>query len=286
LSARATPADALPTDFDSHRAKKPQMAPYLGGFLKTLKDPKWRVPVMSATATDEEAVKAMRFTGMRSMCDAYLDRLIDEDKAENGIEDEYKAKKNKVFMWQARRLFCQQHLRSYAQKDAVNAKLEFMDYVRAVKGQPLPTAAAAAKEKDDDKATAVDDTAADVEMVAADEAAALPDAEGVAAANEASPSDAAVIEDASPAAVPQGGATEISDSSPAAEVVASGSLPAVAEPISTAPAGAEAAEATASDGAVVQPEGSASAVASEATTAPVDLSTAKEEPPPKKAKTA
>merc|ERR1719343_1797165 len=92
----------------------------------------------------------------RSMCDAYLDRLIDEDKPENGIEDEYKAKKNKVFMWQAKRLFCQQYLRSYAQKETQNQKFDFMDYVQMVKGK-LPAPSSADNGKEDGKGAAAND---------------------------------------------------------------------------------------------------------------------------------
>merc|ERR1719277_2773808 len=107
---------------------KPRLQPHLSMLLKTLKNPNWRVQA-EAAPDDEESIKAMRPHAMRSMCDSYLDRLIEEDKPENGIEDEYKAKKNKVFMWQARRLFCQQYLRTYAQKSS-EAKVDFMDYVR------------------------------------------------------------------------------------------------------------------------------------------------------------
>jgi len=83
----------------------------------------------------EEAETLMRPQMMSRMCDDYLDRLIEEEKPENEIEEEYKAKRNKVFMWQCRRLFCQQYLHVYAKKD-VGGKTDFMDFVRMVKGGP------------------------------------------------------------------------------------------------------------------------------------------------------
>merc|ERR1712151_246821 len=87
--------------------------------------------------SDEEAHKLMRRYTTKQMCDAYLDRLIEEDDPKNEIEEDYKAKGNKVLMWQCRRLFCQQHLRIYAQKE-LNNKPDFMDAVRLVKGVKAP----------------------------------------------------------------------------------------------------------------------------------------------------
>lgn len=132
LSARVPPADKMQEKPAPIRASKPQLAGHLSGLLKTLKDPQWKVPSTSLSN------QTMRTHSMRKMCDTYLDRLIEEEKPENQIEEEYRAKRNKVFMWQCRRLFGHQYLRFYAQKD-VSTKTEFMDYVRAVRGKPLNT---------------------------------------------------------------------------------------------------------------------------------------------------
>jgi len=132
LSARVPPADKMQEKPAPMRASKPQLAGHLSGLLKTLKNPEWKV---SSTSLSNQS---MRTHAMRKMCDTYLDRLIEEEKPENQIEEEYRAKRNKVFMWQCRRLFGHQYLRFYAQKD-VSTKTEFMDYVRAVRGKPLST---------------------------------------------------------------------------------------------------------------------------------------------------
>jgi len=132
LSARVPPADKMQEKPTPMRASKPQLAGHLSGLLKTLKDPQWKVP--SAAFSNQ----TMRTHAMRKMCDTYLDRLIEEEKPENQIEEEYRARRNKVFMWQCRRLFGHQYLRFYAQKD-VSTKTDFMDYVRAVRGKPLTT---------------------------------------------------------------------------------------------------------------------------------------------------
>jgi len=119
LTARVTQAAKLSPEPRTNR--KPHLEPYVSSLLKTLKDPQWKEPSVRAP-----------------MCERYLDRLIEEEKPENGIEEEYKAKKNKVFMWQCRRLFCQQHLRVYAQKDVRNP-LDFMDAVKYVRTGKAPS---------------------------------------------------------------------------------------------------------------------------------------------------
>merc|ERR1712100_230333 len=78
----------------------------------------------------------MRTNHMKRMCDRRMDRLLDEDNPENGIEDEYKMKNNKVYMWQSRRLYCHQHLRIYGQKDAQN-RTDFMDFLKLARGMPV-----------------------------------------------------------------------------------------------------------------------------------------------------
>jgi len=142
LNGRVPPADTLGDNLTAPRPTKPHLQPYVSGLLRTLKDPQWKLPT-PLKSDDQAASDSMRPRKMRKMSDAYCDRLIEEDKPENEIDEEYKAKKNKVFMWQCRRLFCQQYLRVYAQGGKDN-RTDFMDYVRAVRGKPLPAAAPAA----------------------------------------------------------------------------------------------------------------------------------------------
>merc|ERR1740127_280078 len=131
LQAKIAPADAIAENPGSSRPTKPKLESYVNTILKTLKDPQWKAP--TAAKGDEDVT--MRLKEMHDMGDKYLERLMEEDKPENGIEDEYKGKKNKVFMWQTRRLFCHQHLRLYRDKDPT--KTEFMEFVRQLKGPPM-----------------------------------------------------------------------------------------------------------------------------------------------------
>eukprot|EP00927_Polykrikos_kofoidii_P060560 TRINITY_DN55504_c0_g1_i1.p1 TRINITY_DN55504_c0_g1~~TRINITY_DN55504_c0_g1_i1.p1 ORF type:complete len:766 (+),score=132.07 TRINITY_DN55504_c0_g1_i1:55-2352(+) len=131
LNAKIGPADTLHENEGGMRTAKPQLPAFVNTILKALKDPQWQLPV-EKYATEEEEMKSMRTCSTLKMCDAYLDRLIEEDKPEAEVEEEYKAKGNKVLMWQCRRLFCQHYMRVYARKDIVN-KTEFMDIVNLVK---------------------------------------------------------------------------------------------------------------------------------------------------------
>jgi len=255
LNARITPADMLAENLESSGSIKPRLQPHLSMLLKTLKNPNWRVQA-EAASDNEEAIKAMRPHAMKSMCDSYLDRLIEEDKPENGIEEEYKAKKNKVFMWQCRRLFCQQYLRVYSQKD-INAKTDFMDYVHGVKGKPIVSAAPADKAVVDKSAG--DDAPGGTEGLAAAAAAASAAAAAAAAAvtittTQAAPAE--LVTAAAPAEVVQDASSIATASGETAE-----SSVAVAAPAST-PAEPEAASAAADGAAAVR----ASSVASDAAT--------------------
>jgi len=136
LNAKIEPADCLPEKPASLKAPKIQMPPHVRSMLGTLKDPKWNLPKEHQPVEEgkEDTADDIRQNMLRKLCDTYLDRLLEEDDPKNEVEDEYKAKKNKVFMWQARRLFAQKHLRAYSARDASTTKSDFMDYVRAVKG--------------------------------------------------------------------------------------------------------------------------------------------------------
>eukprot|EP00930_Biecheleria_cincta_P049426 TRINITY_DN3462_c1_g5_i1.p1 TRINITY_DN3462_c1_g5~~TRINITY_DN3462_c1_g5_i1.p1 ORF type:complete len:803 (-),score=209.98 TRINITY_DN3462_c1_g5_i1:106-2514(-) len=140
LNGKPLASDSLPEDPNLMKGYRPKLEPHVNSMLKTLKEPGWRLPSVAAD-TDEETLKAsMRPSVMKRMCERNLERLETEDDPAQGIEDEYKAKKNKVFMWQARRLFALQHLRVYANKETYN-KSDFMDFVRAAKKRNQPAAA-------------------------------------------------------------------------------------------------------------------------------------------------
>eukprot|EP00928_Gymnodinium_smaydae_P047425 TRINITY_DN31652_c0_g1_i1.p1 TRINITY_DN31652_c0_g1~~TRINITY_DN31652_c0_g1_i1.p1 ORF type:complete len:786 (-),score=202.32 TRINITY_DN31652_c0_g1_i1:90-2390(-) len=201
LNAKMPPSDKINGEAEALGSRRPQLAPHIGSVLKTLKDPQWKLP---ATMKPGEAdATAMRQHETKTRCDAYLDRLIEDDKPENGIEEEYKAKKNKVFMWQARRLFCQQYLSIYAHKDVL-AKVEFMDVVKMIKGAPMD---APAPSPSDEPQKSEGEQAA---TATADDGAAPSDGaeEAPAAAEETATADAA------PAAATASGAAP--ESSPAA----------------------------------------------------------------------
>mmetsp|Transcript_44946 Transcript_44946/g.80840 ORF Transcript_44946/g.80840 Transcript_44946/m.80840 type:complete len:730 (+) Transcript_44946:28-2217(+) len=131
LNGRPLAADSMDSKLDS-KNMKPKLEGHISGMLKTLKDPQWKTPQPSSALDEDKLKEAMRPALLRSMCDRYLERLEEEDDPANGIEDEYKAKKNKVFMWQCRRLFAMKHLQVYTNKN-VYGKTDFMEFLRAAK---------------------------------------------------------------------------------------------------------------------------------------------------------
>jgi len=146
LFAKATPYDALGKNLTKEAPAKPKLAPHIQSMLKTLRDPQWKVSTAVETTDSEEAAKQMQTGRLARMCEANMDTLIDEDKPENDIEDEYKKKRNKVYMWQSRRLFCQQYLDIFAKKENHN-KQDFMEFVSYVRDPPKPAATTAEGEK-------------------------------------------------------------------------------------------------------------------------------------------
>jgi len=153
LSAKTMPADELLQNPTRDEKGRPKMAKAITDMLKTLKDPQWRVSSIATDSSPEDVASQMQIIKASKMCEANLDRLTEDDKPENGIEEEYKAKKNKVFMWQSRRLFCQQYLQIFAAKEHHN-KSDFMDFVKVVRGVPqAPAEIAAAATADANNAT-------------------------------------------------------------------------------------------------------------------------------------
>jgi len=135
LNAKAIPADVLEKNPTKEAPAKPKLAPHISSMLKILRDPQFKVSTAGSTTSSEDATAEMQTARCFKMCEANLDRLVEDDKPENGIEEEYKAKRNKVFMWQSRRLFSQQYLNVYAVKEN-HTKSDFMDFVKYIRPPP------------------------------------------------------------------------------------------------------------------------------------------------------
>jgi len=268
LNGRIARPDELSSDLTSSRSAKPKFEPYISSLLRTLKDPQWKVPAPSSSSDSEAAAKAMRQYSMRGMCDSYLDRLIEEEKPETGIEEEYMARRNKVFMWQTRRLFAHQYLRTYSQKE-VQFHPDFMDFVRSAKGLPpkTPPPAPGAKAKEEGEVGATEGGSS-----AAAEAAPRESTDGGAAAAEgaAAPSS----EECGPGllALPAGHSLAL-DAPEASEAAAPSE---VAEPAVEAE-GAAASEAPAAS-AVAQEPAATESTAVESVAAPTASGTKREAP--------
>mmetsp|Transcript_16926 Transcript_16926/g.39420 ORF Transcript_16926/g.39420 Transcript_16926/m.39420 type:complete len:805 (+) Transcript_16926:75-2489(+) len=140
LCMQRGPLEHLPEDGQLTRPRhsRPTFQSHVATVLKYMKDPQWRL--LTQTADAEDSGKVLRLNALHQTCDTRLERLIEDEKPENEIEEEYKAKKNKVWMWQCRRVFSHQHLRAYASKEAQVSKADFLDYVYIAKGIPLPKA--------------------------------------------------------------------------------------------------------------------------------------------------
>ncbi|KAF4668442.1 hypothetical protein FOL47_003024 [Perkinsus chesapeaki] len=88
-----------------------------------------------------------------SQCDKYMDRVLQDDDPENGIEEEYRCYNNKIFQWQLRRMLARSHIECYyrrtppASNDA--AKEELINLVYKLKGKDKPnTTVTAAPEEE------------------------------------------------------------------------------------------------------------------------------------------
>lgn len=142
LNGKIPPADQLEENSAGNKAQKPRLPPHVNTLLNSLKDPQWSV--LPPTSDDPAAAKqAMRQNQLGEMCNKYLERITEDEKPENGIEEEYQCKKNKVFMWQCRRLFNSQHLRVWPQQvaaskkgDSSSSNFNFLEIIRLVQLGP------------------------------------------------------------------------------------------------------------------------------------------------------
>lgn len=120
-------------------SSKPQleMEPFMVTLLDTLNQ---KVEPLAEVQTTGPVIE--RSEEQKEISNAFFEKLWDEDKPENGIEDEYKMKNNKVFMWQARRLYCRHHLSTHGEMTGLTGtgaatKNDFMGSVAKVLGKPI-----------------------------------------------------------------------------------------------------------------------------------------------------
>jgi len=120
-------------------SSKPQleMEPFMVTLLDTLNQ---KVEPLAEVQTTGPVIE--RAEEQKEISNAFFEKLWDEDKPENGIEDEYKMKNNKVFMWQARRLYCRHHLSTHGEMTGLTGtgaatKNDFMGSVAKVLGKPI-----------------------------------------------------------------------------------------------------------------------------------------------------
>jgi len=190
LTGKAPEVDTLPEQLMVHiqPATKPKLDGMVKEILKEVKD--YKLPVLDTLRKDDEGQPEACAKVMRELCERALDRHEEDEDPAQGIEEEYKSKHNKAFMWQSRRLFGRHHLRVYAKKE-VYGKTEFMDFVRFSRGRLPP-------EPPKVEAEVVDTEAAKPPEEAAKEApsTAAPDSNsgGTAPETTSAPQEEAVIE--------------------------------------------------------------------------------------------
>lgn len=135
MTGKAESVDLLMKDPPAPKQKRPTVEPYMGQMLKTLANPSFSTAPISE-GVSEEALKPYQ---IKKMCDQYLNRLMEDEDPVNGIEEDYKMKNDKVFMWQCRRLFAQQYLREYRNvSGGTLSQMDFMDFVYQVTGVENP----------------------------------------------------------------------------------------------------------------------------------------------------
>ncbi|CAK9039978.1 Hypothetical protein SCF082_LOCUS23324, partial [Durusdinium trenchii] len=117
---------------------KPKLESNSMDLLKEVKD--YQPPVVETLRQDAEGHPEPCAQVMRELCERALDRHEEDEDPANGIEDEYKSKYNKAFMWQSRRLFGRHYLRVYAKKE-VYGKTDFMDFLRSARNRLPPPSA-------------------------------------------------------------------------------------------------------------------------------------------------
>ncbi|KAF4700000.1 hypothetical protein FOZ62_006027 [Perkinsus olseni] len=97
-------------------------------------------PENTAASCDEEEKEEEE----EPQCEKYMDRVLQHDDPEEGIEEEYRCYNNKIFQWQLRRMLARSHIECYNRRAAPvsndAAKSELIDLVYKLKGRERPAA--------------------------------------------------------------------------------------------------------------------------------------------------
>ncbi|CAE7748522.1 unnamed protein product [Symbiodinium sp. CCMP2456] len=135
LTGKVQEIDAVGNAVSFPKSDKPKLDSTILNLLKEVKD--FTPPVVQSPRVDGEGTPEPCALEIRRLGERALDRHEEDEDPANGIEDEYKAKYNKAFMWQSRRLFGRHHIRVYARKE-VSGKTDFMDFVRSARNRNPP----------------------------------------------------------------------------------------------------------------------------------------------------
>lgn len=135
LTGKVQEIDAVGNAVSFPKSDKPKLDSTILSLLKEVKD--FTPPVVQSPRIDGEGNPEPCALEIRRLGERALDRHEEDEDPANGIEDEYKAKCNKAFMWQSRRLFGRHHIRVYARKE-VSGKTDFMDFVRSARNRNPP----------------------------------------------------------------------------------------------------------------------------------------------------
>ncbi|CAE7454379.1 THO1 [Symbiodinium natans] len=210
LTGKAQEIDVVGTTVSFPKYDKPKLDPTIRDLLKEVKD--FTPPVIQPPRTDSEGNPEPCALELRRIGEQGLDRHEGDEDPANGIEEEYKAKYNKAFMWQSRRLFGRHHIRVYARKE-VSGKTDFMDFVRSARNRNPPPPEPA---KEPEVASATSASAAPapaaVATAAATPAPAAAEAPAVADVLEAAVAAAEAVADTPPGGEPVSVATEARNS--------------------------------------------------------------------------
>ncbi len=107
------------------------------------------------------SASALGTGGAAQKCEEFMDRLVADETGESGVEEEYMAKNDKVFMWQVQRLFSQTHLARYF--EAAHS-CDFLQLVFKYKGIDMQELKR--KKEEDAKSAEVQQAALDAQMAA------------------------------------------------------------------------------------------------------------------------
>lgn len=207
LTGKAPDVDPLPETFTVliPAYTKPKLDGSVKEILKEVKD--YQLPVMDILRKDSEGNPEPCSKVMRELCERALDRHEEDEDPSQGIEEEYKSKHNKTFMWQSRRLFGRHHLRVYTRKE-VYGKTDFMDFLRSARNHTPPPAAAPPEKAEGEAVTGVTAVTAVTAVMAATAATAVTAVTAVTVAQETGQAEAQADSGTAPVAAVEEGMEE------------------------------------------------------------------------------